>query len=104
MTDAAPLTNIDLAGVWTLATRALDKANDVAVKQAVIDAKLDQHLAWCVKAREDDRRDAQEWREGLGKRLDSFGRYGVSGMIGIIGLLVTIVGYLLTHGGVKFGG
>ena len=108
MVDTPPLINIDLAGVWTLATRALDKANDVAVKQAVIDAKLDQHLAWCVqvreedrRAREEDRRDAQQWREGLGKRLDLIGRYGISGLIGIIGLLLSIIGVLLKA---KFGG
>ena len=108
MVDAPPLSNIDLAGVWALATRALDKANDVAVKQAVIDAKLDQHLAWCVQTREedrrmreDDRRDAQQWREGLGRRLDLIGRYGISGLIGIIGLLLSIIGVLLKA---KFGG
>lgn len=110
MVDAPSLPNMDLAGVWALATRALDKANEVAVKQAVIDAKLDQHLAWCVQTREEDRHtqekerfEMQQWREGLGKRLDSFGRYGISGLVAIIGILLSIVGFLLDHGGIKFG-
>lgn len=109
--DTPSLPNIDIAGVWALATRALDKANDVAVKQAVIDAKLDQHLAWCVESREIDRRardqdrlDAQSWRMELGRRLNRSDAILWGASLSTIVLLLGIVGFLLTHGAVKFGG
>jgi hypothetical protein len=97
------------------AARALCEARKVATEQAVIRTKLEEHLRWCVetreidrraresdreddrRAREDDRRAADEWRKSFGRKFD----YATSA---IIALLFGVVGFLLTHGAVKFGG
>ncbi len=101
MTDAVP--NLDIASVWSVASRALDKANDVAVKQAIAETKMEQHLVWCIQAREQDRLDALAWRSELGKRLDRSDGLMWRASIAIIALLLTVVGFLVSHGAVKFG-
>ena len=107
--------NLSLDHVWQIAERALKEAEHVA-------AEIKHHKEWCEKmrkldreTRDDDRRDAKEWRDRIEKVIDKHVSdihkqigwffavtWGLAGTT--IVLLLAIVGFLLTHGAVKFGG
>jgi CHASE3 domain sensor protein len=87
----------NVAVALTLAQRALDKAEQITLEQAVTAAKMDQHLLWCVKFAEESRSMESAWRKNLGERLDRQDRLMFGALASIIAILLAVVGFFLSH-------
>jgi hypothetical protein len=91
-----------------VAQRAEDKANDARTIIASGLAKLEEHIKTCDNRARDlqqelqrDRQAVQEWRVGLGQRLDAQDRLMSSVARMVIGLLgttiIALASYILPH-------
>jgi hypothetical protein len=90
--------------IAAIATEARDMALRTSVKQEAHEDECGRRygaLECKIDANEVERkRDADEWRKGLGQRLDS--QDGQMRWIfrGIIGVLLAIIGFLVEHAGI----
>jgi hypothetical protein len=96
------------SGAMAMASRALEKATEAATGNAVLTAQIGAHLAECTKANADKaardadfRRQTEQWREGLGVRLDrqdkQLTRAVISGLSALVTVLATAAGFLVVH-------
>jgi hypothetical protein len=91
----------DYYSAQAIANRALERANEIALRQVKLEADLNAHLTWCMKARDEDRAEDRAWRENLGKRLDRLDAKYLSAGIALVAILLSVVGWMFAHG--KFG-
>ena len=96
------------SGAMAIATQALAKGTEAATGVAVLSAQVGSHLAECSRtnaeraaSERENHRLTEEWRKGLGDRLDrqdrQLMRAVVTGLIALATVLLSITGFLLEH-------
>lgn len=87
-----------------LAQQALNKAIETERTLSMLATTLDSHIKYCTSAAMENRRREDEWRTGLGQRLDQQDRRAASQtriMLAIAGgvvmVLLTTIGFLVAH-------
>jgi hypothetical protein len=102
-------------GAMALARQALDEAKTAASAVALLAVQMQSHMAECSKsservekALEAFRRDSQDWRRGLGERLDeqdentaevkdAVSKLLRGGLISGLMIALSIIGFLIAH-------
>ena len=97
----------DRGAAMARANEAYKKAEALELLMARAVTVIETHSTSCDKFRESlekattaNREELIEWRRGVGVRFDSQDNQMRRIFIGVIGVLLTVVGYLLDHFGV----
>jgi hypothetical protein len=92
------------SAAMALARQASDKADEAKTLSAVLLAKLTDHVEGCGKNWDklervlaNTKTDGDEWRAGLGRRLDRQDKLMWSALVGVLGLAFAVIGFLVEH-------
>lgn len=85
------------------AEAALASSVKQQIEQATLAAQLQSHLTDCSRKWDDFKEENIRWQACLGARLDRQDRYMIAALVSIIGILLSVAGYLITSSGILHG-